>query len=112
MRAKRPALVDDEEGLRGSGRSRVTAARTMLEAALVKLERQLTTDPGDYRGDLPRQFKAVAKQLRIDEERTDLDDNFKQVVRGLVQVVNGHRGRTDWTGTHRETAPRGRPEAA
>lgn len=67
----------------------ITAARTLLEAVLVELERELTTAPGDYKGDLPRQFKAVAKQLRIDDERTDLDDNFKQVVRGLVQVVNG-----------------------
>lgn len=67
----------------------ITAARTMLEAVLVELEKQLTGTPGDYKGDLPRQFKAVAKRLRIDDERTDLDDNFKQVARGLVQVVNG-----------------------
>jgi len=67
----------------------ITAARTMLEAVLVELEKQLTAAPGDYKGDLPKQFKAVAKQLRIDDERVDLDDNFKQVVRGLVQVVNG-----------------------
>jgi hypothetical protein len=67
----------------------ITAARTMLEAVLVELERQLAGAIGDYKGDLPRQFKAVAKQLRIDDERADLDDHFKQVARGLVQVVNG-----------------------
>lgn len=67
----------------------ITAARTMLEAVLVELERALTGAAGDYKGDLPKQFKAVAKQLRIDDERADLDDNFKQVARGLVQVVNG-----------------------
>jgi hypothetical protein len=67
----------------------ITAARTMLEEVLVELERQLAGTPGDYKGDLPRQFKAVTKQLRIDDERPDLDDNFKQVARGLVQVVNG-----------------------
>jgi hypothetical protein len=67
----------------------ITTARTMLEAVLLELERRLTKAPGDHKGDLQRLFKAVAKQLRIDEDRTDLDDNFKQVVRGLVQVVNG-----------------------
>lgn len=67
----------------------ITAARTMLEAVLVELEKQLAGAAADYRGDLPKQFKAVAKLLRIDDERTDLDDNFKQVARGLVQVVNG-----------------------
>ncbi len=67
----------------------ITAARTMVEAVLAELEKQLTTTPGDYKGDLTKQFKTVAKQLRIDDERADLDDNFKQVARGLVQIVNG-----------------------
>ncbi len=67
----------------------ITTARTMLEAVLLELERRLLGTPSDHKGDLQRLFKAVAKQLRIDEERTDLDDNFKQVVRGLVQIVNG-----------------------
>lgn len=73
----------------GDREGAITAARTMLEAVLVELEKQLAGTPGDYKGDLPKQFKAVAKQLRIDDERADLDDNFKQVARGLVQVVNG-----------------------
>jgi hypothetical protein len=67
----------------------ITTARTMLEAVLLELERRLLEAPGDHKGDLQRLFKAVAKQLRIDDSRADLDDNFKQVVRGLVQVVNG-----------------------
>lgn len=67
----------------------ITTARTMLEAVLQEIERRLTTVPGDHKGDLLRMFKAAAKPLRIDEERADLDDNFKQVIRGLVQVVNG-----------------------
>jgi hypothetical protein len=32
---------------------------------------------------------AVAKLLRIDAARPDLDDRFKDVVRGLVSVVSG-----------------------
>lgn len=67
----------------------ITTARTMLEAVLLELERRLVMTPADHKGDIQRLFKAVAKQLRIDEDRADLDDNFKQVVRGLVQVVNG-----------------------
>jgi hypothetical protein len=61
----------------------------MLEAVLLELELKLSSTTGDHKGDMQRLFKAVAKQLRIDEDRVDLDDNFKQVVRGLVQVVNG-----------------------
>lgn len=67
----------------------ITAARTMLEAILLELERLLTGTSGDHKGDLQHLYKAVAKQLRIEESRADLDDHFKQVARGLVQVVNG-----------------------
>lgn len=67
----------------------ITVARTLLEAVLVELERQLAETPGDYKGDLPKQYQMVAKRLRIDDKRSDLDENFKQVARGLVQVVHG-----------------------
>lgn len=67
----------------------ITTARTMLEAVLRELELRMRGRSENHGGDLPRQYKAVAKQLRIDDERDDLDENFKQVVRGLVQVVHG-----------------------
>jgi len=67
----------------------ITVGRTLLEAVLSELELRLVGRKGDHKGDLQRLYKSVAKQLRIDEERADLDDNFKQVVRGLVQIVNG-----------------------
>jgi hypothetical protein len=67
----------------------ITTARTVLEAVLQEIERRLVTTPGDHKGDILRMFKAAAKPLRIDDERADLDENFKQVIRGLVQVVNG-----------------------
>lgn len=31
----------------------------------------------------------MAKKLRLDERRPDIDERFKEVVRGLVMVVNG-----------------------
>lgn len=67
----------------------VTVARTLLEAVLAELEVRLAGTKGNYRGDLPRQFKQVTKLLRMDEQRSDLDDRFKDVIRGLVMVANG-----------------------
>lgn len=67
----------------------VTAARTLLEATLREIEIRLSGTAGDYKGDLQKQFKAVAKLVRIDAARPDLDDRFKDVVRGLVSVVSG-----------------------
>lgn len=67
----------------------ITVARTLLEAVLQELELRLLGAYGDHKGDLQRQYKAVAKELRIDDQRTDIDDSFKQIARGLVQIVNG-----------------------
>lgn len=67
----------------------ITNARTLLEAVLAALEERLTGTRGDYKGDLPKQFKQVAKLLRMDDERPDLDDRFKDVIRGLVMIANG-----------------------
>jgi len=67
----------------------ITNSRTLLEAVFFELENALVGTRTDFKGDFPRQFKNIAKLLRIDDERPDLDDRFKDVVRGLVQVVNG-----------------------
>jgi hypothetical protein len=67
----------------------ITTGRTVLEAILAELELRLAGSRGDYKGDLPKQFKKVAKLLKMDDERPDLDDRFKDVVRGLVMVTHG-----------------------
>ena len=67
----------------------VTVARTLLEAVLSELEARLAGARGNYKGNLPKQFKKVTKLLRMDEQRPDLDDRFKDVIRGLVMVANG-----------------------
>lgn len=67
----------------------ITVARTMLEAVLGELEECITGTRADYKGNMPKQFKAVSKLLRMDDERPDLDDRFKDVIRGLVMVANG-----------------------
>lgn len=67
----------------------ITVARTLVESVLSALDRRLSSTPGNYRGDLQRQYKAVAKKLRIDDQSDEVDEGFKQIARGLVQIVNG-----------------------
>jgi hypothetical protein len=67
----------------------ITVGRTLLEAILGELELRIGGAKGDYKGDLPKQFKQVTKLLRMDEQRPDLDDRFKDVIRGLVMIANG-----------------------
>lgn len=61
----------------------------MFEAILRELERRLAGAAGNYGGDLQKQYKAVSKLLKMDHERPELDERFKDVVRGLTVVVNG-----------------------
>jgi len=67
----------------------ITVSRTMLEAVLDELELKLSGEATEHHGELSRQYKSVAKQLGIDAGRKDLDDAFKKVCTGLVNVVDG-----------------------
>lgn len=51
--------------------------------------RQVVGQNGDDKGDLNRLCRSVPKELRIDDQSTDLDANSEQVLCGLVQVVDG-----------------------
>lgn len=81
-KAERRLAASDLEGA-------ITVSRTLVEAVLEQLELRLTGQSRNYAGDLQRQYKAVAKILRIDDKDDQVDDGFKQIARGLVQVVNG-----------------------
>lgn len=81
-KAERRFAASDLEGA-------ITVARTLVEAVLEQLELRLTGQSGSYAGDLQRQYKEVAKVLRIDDKDDQFDEGFKQIARGLVQIVNG-----------------------
>lgn len=81
-KAERRLAAADLEGA-------ITVSRTLVEAVLEQLEVRLTGQSGNYAGDLQRQYKAVAKILRIDDKDDQVDEGFKQIARGLVQIVNG-----------------------
>lgn len=81
-KAERRLAASDLEGA-------ITVSRTLVEAVLEQLEVRLTGQSGNYAGDLQRQYKAVAKILRIDDKDDQVDEGFKQIARGLVQIVNG-----------------------
>lgn len=79
----------DQRMSSGDFEGAITVARTMLEEVLLELQRRLVEQPEDYKGDLPKLLKAVTKSLGIDEQRTDIDERFRQVARGLVGIVHG-----------------------
>lgn len=79
----------DRSFVAGDFEAAVTTARTVLEAVLEELHLTLLGCAATHSGDLQVLYKAVSKQLGADDKREVLDEHFKTVARGLVQIVAG-----------------------
>lgn len=67
----------------------ITNARSLLEAVLVSLEREMSSAPEEYDGDLVKLYRRVQKLLNLDPSRKDVSDSLKQLLSGLMSIVNG-----------------------
>jgi len=67
----------------------ITNARSLVEAVLIEIEKQLSPAPLQYDGDLIKLNKRVQTLLNLDPARKDISDMLRQVLSGLTSVVNG-----------------------
>jgi hypothetical protein len=70
----------------------ITNARSLVEAVLIEIEKQLSPNPPQYDGDLIKLNKRVQTLLNLDPARKDISDMLRQVLSGLTSVVNGLAG--------------------
>lgn len=70
----------------------ITNARTVTEAILIGIEEDLSGESADYNGDLPALYKRVYSQLNLDPSAEDLETNLRQILSGLISVVDGLSG--------------------
>jgi len=70
----------------------ITNARSLLEATLTEIEKQLDASAPPYDGDLPKLYKRVQKLMDLDPGRPDVEGPMKQVLTGLVSIVGGLSG--------------------
>jgi len=70
----------------------ITNARSLLEATLLELEKELDNDPPKYSGNLPQLYKRTQRLLNLDPSRSDIDGNLKQVLSGFFSVIHGISG--------------------
>lgn len=66
----------------------ITIARTMVEAVLLELLSRRRGATPDYDGNLPKLFKGVSKELRLDPNDQDVD-SLRDILRGLSSIVSG-----------------------
>ena len=67
----------------------ITNARSLVEAVLIEIERQLSPSPPQYDGDLINLNKRVQTVLNLAPARKDISDSLRQVLSGLSSIVNG-----------------------
>lgn len=70
----------------------VTNARSLLEAVLREIEKQLDPEPPNPDGDLAKLYKRVQKLLNLEPGKPGLDNSLKQVLAGLSGIVHGLAG--------------------
>jgi hypothetical protein len=70
----------------------ITNARSLIEAVLIEIEKQLSPSPPQYDGDLIKLNKRVQTLLNLDPARKDISDMLRQVLSGLTSVVTGLAG--------------------
>lgn len=67
----------------------ITNARSLIEAVLIGIEKELDGEAAGYDGDLPRLYKRVQKRLNLEPDRKDISDSLRQVLSGLTSIVGG-----------------------
>lgn len=67
----------------------ITNARSLVEAVLVVIERELDSNSPEYDGNLPKLYKRVQKLLNLCPEQEGLDHCLKQILSGFISVVSG-----------------------
>jgi hypothetical protein len=70
----------------------ITNARSLVEAVLIEIEKQLSPTPPQYDGDLIKLNKRVQTLLNLDPARKDISEMLRQVLSGLTSIVTGLAG--------------------
>lgn len=67
----------------------ITNARSLVEAVLIEIERQLAPTAPQYDSDLIKLNKRVQGLLNLDPSRKDISEVLRQILSGLTTIVNG-----------------------
>ncbi|MDE2341972.1 MAG: abortive infection family protein [Betaproteobacteria bacterium] len=67
----------------------ITNARSLIEAVLTGIERELADEAVEYDGNLGGLYKRVQKLLSLEPERKDISNALRQILSGLTSIVNG-----------------------
>ncbi len=67
----------------------ITNARSLVEAVLSAVEKELDSNAPEYDGDLPKLYKRVRGHLNLSPGNAKIDNSLKQMLSGLINIVEG-----------------------
>lgn len=70
----------------------ITNARSLVEAVLAAIQREIDPVAPDYDGDLPKLYRAVQKHLNLSPDNPKVSNNLKQTLTGLISTIAGLSG--------------------
>jgi len=79
----------------------ITNARSLVEAVLTAVERELDPNAPDYDGDLPKLYKRVQKHLNLSPDNPKISNSLKQTLTGFVSIIGGLSGLSNKMGDRR-----------
>jgi hypothetical protein len=70
----------------------ITNARSLVEAVLAAIEKEVDSNAPDYDGDLPKLYKRVQKHLNLSPENPKISNSLKQTLTGFISIICGLSG--------------------
>jgi hypothetical protein len=70
----------------------ITNSRTMVEAVFEDILKNLNIKIPEYDGNLNKIYKEVKEHLNLDPSKKDLSNTIKEILSGLISIVNGLSG--------------------
>jgi hypothetical protein len=70
----------------------ITNARSLVEAVLTAIEKEIDNAAPDYDGDLPKLYKRVQGHLNLSPDNPKVSESLKQTLTGFTSIIQGLSG--------------------
>jgi hypothetical protein len=70
----------------------ITNARSLVEAVLIAIEKELDVNVPSYDGNLPKLYKRVQKHLNLSPDNNSISQSLQQTLTGFISIIDGLSG--------------------
>lgn len=67
----------------------ITNARSLVEAVLTAIEKEIDASASEYDGSLPKLYKRVQAHLNLSPDNSKVTESLKQTLTGFTSIIQG-----------------------